>query len=231
LIQLQSIQRVAAKATTQEHLMQMTQHLMARLSRLILASLLPFLACSTAQAGVQYRVNIDTQSLAGSAGYLDFGLVGLADSPSATVSIHSLNGGAALGAPLLDGEAAVQPGGWTLGNGGAFNAILQGWRFGSALFFELDFSGDWLTAMSGSGTSFALKLWDEQFNNVLTLDPAGDLLRIELNAGGQVDVVPLSADGQGIQVQSISHHIPEPGALSLLVLALGLLSLNRRWPH
>lgn len=206
--------------------MQNVTHLIRPFRHLLLGCLLSLLVHS-AHAGVQYGVSIDTQALAGTTGYLDFGMVGLVDSPTATASITQLSGGNPLGAPLLDGEAAAQADGWTLGNGAAFNAVLQGWEFGGVLSFLLDFDGDWLTA-SGSGTTFALKLWDDGFNLLLSKDATGDLLRIELIAGGETAVVPLAADDQAIRVTSVAHSVPEPGALLLVLAALGLMNLHGR---
>lgn len=201
------------------------------LRQLCLGALLSWLALP-AQAGLLYSVSIDTQALAGSNGYLDFGLVGLADSPSASVAISGLAGGSAQGSAQLDGDATAAVDGWSIGNGGAFNAVLQGWNFGTTLSFLLDFNGDWLGTSTGSGTSFAFKLWDDSWNTLLTTDVMGDLLRIELVAGGDSLVSLFAQDAGGtpspVQIETPAHSVPEPAGLGLMLLALGLLTLRAR---
>lgn len=207
------------------------ENMLHALRQLCLGALLSWLALP-AQAGLLYSVSIDTQALAGSNGYLDFGLVGLADSPSASVAISGLAGGGAQGSAQLDGDATATADGWSIGNGDAFNAVLQGWSFGSTLSFLLDFSGDWLGASAGSGTSFAFKLWDDNWNTLLTTDAMGDLLRIELIAGGDSQVSLFAQDAGGapspVEISSPVNTVPEPAGLGLTLLALGLLMLKVR---
>lgn len=119
-------------------------------------------------------MSVDTSSLSGTAGYLDFGFAGLTGSPAATSFVHAVSGGLALGAPLLDGAAIAELDGWRLGNDGAFNAVFQSWQFGSSLQFTIDFGGAWQTATTGSGNTFSLKLWDgEASSTLMTADAAG----------------------------------------------------------
>ena len=177
-----------------------------------------------------YQVSVDTSSLSGSSGYLDFGFAGLADSPAATSFVYALSGGFALGAPLLDGAALVDPHGWRLGNDGDFNAVFQSWQFGSSLQFTVDFGGAWQTATNGSGNTFSLKLWDGgASSSQLTTDSAGDVLRFQLAPGGGVGVETFARDIAGAPSPVTVSAVPEPESCAMLLVGLvAILGTARR---
>lgn len=174
-----------------------------------------------------YHVSVDTAALAGSAGFLDFTLGGLLDSPAAHVSITGLSGGNANGSTVLDGDAGTLAGGWQLGNLGAFNGVYQGWQFGNRLDFDLAFGGDWLSATSGSGSTLAFKLWDTQGQTLLTSDGNGDLLRFELSAGGQVGVNRFPDASGGSPAATVAA-VPEPQSVVLMLVGLAVLGWRLR---
>lgn len=187
------------------------------------------LAMALPASAATYTVSVDTSSLAGQSGYLDFGFAGLADSPAATGTLFGLSGGTALGAAQLDGAASITPGGWQLGTGESFNAVFQSWQFGTQLRFTVDFSGDWLKAGSGSGNSFSLKLWDEAVSMpLLTADGAGDVLRFELSPGGSVGIETFARDSIGTPSVVQVSAVPEPHTYAMLLAGLGLLAMARR---
>ncbi|MCX9156379.1 NF038129 family PEP-CTERM protein [Niveibacterium sp. 24ML] len=201
---------------------------MNTLQRSLIAALAG-LAMALPASAATYAVTVDTSSLAGETGYLDFGFAGLADSPAAISTIFGLAGGSALGAAQLDGAASITTGGWQLGTGEAFNAVFQSWQFGSQLSFSVDFSGDWLSAGSGSGNSFSLKLWDGAVSNtLLTADGAGDVLRFELSPGGSIGVETFARDAFGTPSAVQVSAVPEPQTYAMLLAGLALLGAAKR---
>lgn len=202
--------------------------MMLRLQRLLVGLLAGLLFTLSAHASVVYNVKINTSSLAGTQGSLDLGLIGLADSPLAQVTLSGLTGGSALGGDQLDGDSAVTPGGWRLGNTTGFNAVLAAWQFGQELAFQLTFAGDWENATSGSGTTLAFKLWNDTISNtLLSDDAAGDLFRIDLWPQGGRTVSIFGMDGSSfVTIQQVAA-VPEPASLILLLTGLIALALLR----
>ncbi|GAB3257923.1 NF038129 family PEP-CTERM protein [Chitinimonas naiadis] len=201
---------------------------MKRLQQTLIGLLAGLMLSLTAQASVVYNVKVNTSSLAGTQGYLDLGLIGLADSPLAQAAITGLSGGTALGNDTLDGDSSVIAGGWALGNTTGFNAILSAWEFGQELAFQLVFSGDWEGNGVGSGTTFAFKLWDSAIGNTLLSDDAqGDLFRIDLWPGALVDISTFGTDGTpAATIQQVTA-VPEPTSIALLLAGLLAISLLR----
>ncbi|WP_179958353.1 NF038129 family PEP-CTERM protein [Chitinimonas arctica] len=184
---------------------------------------------ASAGASVSYDIRVDTSSLAGSQGHLDFGLIGLNDSPLAGASITGLSGGSLLGPVQLDGGAAAVAGGWALDNGQAFNAVFGAWQFGQQLGFRLTFSGDWQTNPLGSGNTFAFKLWNQAADaTLLTNDGNGDLLRFELLPAGRIEAVTFDRDGQGHGSPVSITAVPEPETAAMLMAGLMVLAAVKR---
>ena len=192
------------------------------LNSLMAAALL--LASAGAQAG--YRVSIDAGSLAGQSGYVDFSLIGLNDSPASRADIRKLFGIGFNGpAEWADGTTFNADGSVALGSSnGSIADWLQPVWFGQTLQFELDFGGDWQTAGSGSGSTFALKLLDGNYNPLLHTDSDGNLLTAELSPGAP----PVFSQWGSAQVQAV----PEPASWAMFGAGLlVLLAQLRRRPQ
>src|SRR5262249_6211250 len=114
---------------------------------------------------ITYDVSVDTSSLNGQLGFLDFqfnpGGVG-ALAATATITNFQTTGGIPDASSTPIGDASgVLPGTLTLGNSTAFNDLFQGFTYGSNFTFELTLSGPAIGGSGGSvGSSFALSLFD-----------------------------------------------------------------------
>jgi len=182
----------------------------ALFSRALLALTL-MLGAIPAFAGPLYKVAIDTSSFS-TARYLDLQFLGLGSAGPATAHVRGLASDfTGFG---LEGEASGDlAGGFTIGNGGGFNAVLLDLQPGGLFQFEVSFD----RAELGDGTTFSVGLLDETFENLL-----GALVRIELMPG-MGDVV--DAPSAAVDVAAV----PEPSDWALLAAGLLLLGLTRRY--
>jgi len=192
------------------------------LSRLTLVLAFVF-AATTARADLLYRIDINSESLAGSSGYLELSLGGLADAPLATVLIHSSTG-EQLGAVAeqfgaVSGDLLST---LTMASDMGFADLLQHIEFGDLLSLQLRLTGAWLDAVGDSGLTFAVKLWSSDFLPLLSHDAFGDLLRLELVPGGSVQAETFS------EFVTITPLTSVPAPTGLLVMLLGLLLLGRQ---
>ena len=168
------------------------------------------LGAMPAFAGPLYKVAIDTASFT-TARYLDLQFLGLGSAGQATAYVNGLGGD--ITGFTLEGEAAGDlPGGFTIGNGGGFNAVLLDLQPGGLFQFEVSFD----RAELGDGTTFSIGLLDETYENLL-----GALVRIELMPG-MADVVDVP--DSAVMVTAV----PEPSDWALLATGLLLLGLTRR---
>ncbi|MGG7603050.1 NF038129 family PEP-CTERM protein [Massilia sp. BKSP1R2A-1] len=171
------------------------------------------LGAMPAFAGPLYKVAIDTSAPSFStARFLDLQFLGLGSAGPATAYVNGLSGDFA--GFTLDGEATGDlPGGFTIGNGGGFNAVLLDLQPGGLFQFEVSFD----RADLGDGTTFSIGLLDETYENLL-----GALVRIELMPGLD-DVVDVPSGAVDVTA------VPEPSDWALLATGLLLLGLTRRY--
>lgn len=174
-----------------------------------------FASVASAQS---YLVTVDTSSLAGTDGYVNFQF-NPADltAPAAEASILQWVGSTTLlDAPLVEGNVTgALPSTVTMNNGTAFNDYFQSAQFGDALSFIVQFSGN--VSPSTLGTSFALALYAaDGVTPLLTDDISGSLVRFELSATG----IDYLANSSAAQVTPV----PLPAAAWLLLSGIVTLT-------
>jgi len=180
----------------------------------------------------EYLVTVNTASVSGTSGFLEFQFApGDASSQAAFVEIGNFaaSGGSLSGAPVLNGGASGDLSSVLLiDNSTAFNDYFQGFNYGSGYQFILTLGGPAITNPNGtstSGSTFALAMYDSATNPILTTDPSGFAFLVQVNLDGTNTPQNISGDPSLITVTSI----PEPGSLTLLgTAAAGLLGLARR---
>lgn len=191
---------------------------------------LPFYA----HAGlVNYGVTVDTHTLAGTTGSVDFNFnPGLSTSQAASVEVFNLVGSSASGPSFTVGEVVGEiPMTLTFDNAAALNDYFQGLTFGQSLSFGLRFFGPALEnpdGQSSSGSTFAFSLFSDAAGTLPVLTSnglEGFALTVDVNTDGTTSVHNFSAQ---LSVLPTVTSVPEPGTLPLLTLAGVAVALRRR---
>ena len=202
--------------------------------RTLLLLTLLFSFVSVASAGTIYQVTVDTTTISGTAGSLDFQFnPGPLVSQAASLYIFSFasNGtlvaGACLaGGPCLTGNVTgTLPGTVTFDNGTGFNDYFQGFTFASNLIFSVKLYGPAVDSPDGtstSGSTFAFSMFSDAAGTVpvLTSDLTnGFAATIEVNLDGTTTVSNFSAQ-TNISAEPSSVVLIGTAALALVLLRL-----------
>lgn len=181
-----------------------------------------------------YDVTVDTSSITGTSGSLDFNFnPGPLLTQSASLQILNFSSGGTLaGSPTLTGDASgLLPGTLTFDNLTGFNDYFEGFTFGNTLSFDVSFFGPALSAPDGvstSGSTFAFSMFSDQVGMTPTLtsdltDGFGFTLNVNLD--GTTTVTNFSSETSVVPQTS---GIPEPRGIALSAVSLMLVAALRR---
>ena len=177
-----------------------------------------------------FGVTVDTSSISGTAGSLDFNFnPGLLVTQAANLQILDFASDESLaGSPSLTGDVSgALPGTLTFDNGTGFNDYFEGFTYGSTLSFDVMLFGPALSSPDGtatSGSTFAFSMFSDAAGTipVLTSDVVdGFAATIGVNLDGTTTVTNFSPQ---TTVVAAPATIPEPGTFSLMAFGVGL------WP-
>jgi hypothetical protein len=178
------------------------------------AILLLALVCGAgpALAGPTYHVSVNTSTLAGQSGYLDFLFLELGNSAPAVAHLSNFSGAFTPTSFALGDVNGSLAAGVSIGNGSGWNEFAQWANFGGSFGFDVGFD---VLSVLGAGTTLSVALLDSQFGY---LGAAGDIVTIALQPGMSQQV---SFDGSLAAVSA--NAVPEPS--TLLLMASGALLL------
>jgi spore coat protein U-like protein len=209
---------------------------MSKRSSPLIASLLWF--AGVASATTIYDVTVDTSSISGTAGSLDFNFN---PGPSATqsASLQILNfasdGTLAGACPCGTGDVSGQlPATVTFDNGTGFNDYFDDFTFGTTISFDVGLYGPALSSPDGvstSGSTFAFSMFSDAAGTIpaLTSDTIdGFAFTVDVNLDGTTTVTNFSSQ---TDVGSGASAVPEPSTLALLGTAMALLGTLRFRQH
>jgi len=196
---------------------------------------------SAASAGpITYGVTVDTSSIAGTAGSLDFNFnPGPFVTQAASLQILSFSGdGTLAGSSTLTGDVSgALPATLTFDNGTGFNDYFEGFTFGATLAFNVSLYGPALSSPDGvstSGSTFALSMFSDPAGTIpaLTTDTTdGFAFTVDVNLDGTTTVSDFSSQ---TGVEQVGSSVPEPSSLILLgtVVILGaMVRFRERFRH
>lgn len=196
-----------------------------KLNKLLLVVLTCFAWACAFGDSITYSVSVNTSSIAGASGSLDFQFnPGPNTTQAASIEILGFSGGA-LGSPTVTGDVTgTLPGAVTIDNGSIFNDYFTGYTFGSALSFDVSLSGPALTSPNGtssSGSAFAFSMFSDAGGTIpaLTNDPNGFAVTIGVNLDGSTTAATSSAQ--------TNVSAPEPSTVLLLSLGVGTMLIRR----
>jgi hypothetical protein len=196
-------------------------------------------AAVTSATPVTYELNVDTSSISGTMGSLDFNFNPgpLATQPASLQILNFSTNGALAGAcPCGTGDVTGQlPANLTFDNGSGFNDYFDGFTFGTAISFNVNLYGPALTTPDGvstSGSVFAFSMFSDTAGTIpaLTSDTTdGFALTVNVNLDGTTTLTNFSAQAD---VGSVGSAVPEPSGFAVvgIVMAVcgGLSSWGRR---
>jgi PEP-CTERM motif len=189
---------------------------------------------SLASAGpITYDVTVDTSSIAGTAGSLDFNFnPGPLVTQAASLQILNFASDGSLvncaanvqGFCPTGDVSGVLPATLTFDNGTAFNDYFDGFTFGTTISFDVSLYGPALSAPDGvstSGSAFAFSMFSDAAGTVpvLTADTTdGFAVTVNVNLDGTTTVTNFSS--QTSVVPAMGGSTPEPSGLALLGVGL-----------
>jgi len=206
---------------------------MSKRASLLVASFLFFAAVASASP-ITYGVTVNTSSIFGTVGSLDFNFnPGPLVTQSALLqTLNFTSDGVLAGAcPCGIGDVSGQlPATITFDNGAGLNDYFDDFTFGSTISFQVSLYGPALSSPDGvstSGSTFAFGMFSDAAGTipVLTTDTTdGFAFTVGVNLDGTTTVTNFSSQ---TDVGSGTSTIPEPSSLALLGMAMTSLGTRR----
>jgi PEP-CTERM motif len=183
--------------------------------------------------GVTYDFAVNTTSVVGQSGSLDFQFnPGALLTQSASLQVLNFTSDGTLGSSVLTGDASgALPGTVLFDNGGGFNDYFTGFTYGSTITFAVNLFGPAVTSPDGvstSGSTFAFSMFSDPAGTVpvLTSDTLnGFAALVGVNLDGSTT---LTNNSSQLTISTPATPVPEPGSLVLLAAGLGALALVLR---
>lgn len=200
--------------------------------RLALGAMLLLLPTSVCYADIMYQVTVDTSSISGTPGSLDFNFnPGPLVTQSASLQILNFtsDGSLTVCAANVQGfcnkgdVTGTLPGTLAFDNGTAFNDYFDGFTFGTTISFEVSLYGPALSSPDGtstSGSTFAFSMFSDSAGTIpaLTADTTdGFAFTADVNLDGTTTVNNFSSQ------TGIVSGVPEPSSLVLIGTVLAFL--------
>jgi hypothetical protein len=188
-----------------------------------------FCAIPALAGPITYDVTVNTSSIAGAAGSLDFNFnPGPLVSQLAQLQILAFtsDGTLAGACPCISGDVTGQlPATLTFDNGTGFNDYFDDFTYGTTISFALSLYGPALSSPDGvstSGSTFAFSMFGDPAGTVpvLTSDTAdGFAFTVNVNLDGTTTATDFSSQ---TNLQQQTSAVPEPGGFVLLGTAISL---------
>lgn len=194
------------------------------------------LCASIASADIiEYTVSVNTSSISGIDGSLDFNFdPGPLVTQAASLQILNFaSDGTLVGSPQPTGDVSGNlPGTLTFDNGAGFNDYFESFTFLTTLNFNVSLYGPALSSPDGvstSGSTFAFSMFSDAAGTmpVLTTDTTdGFAFTVDVNLDGTTTVSDFSSQ---TSVQPTDPTVPEPGGFALLGTALACWGALQLW--
>jgi PEP-CTERM motif len=200
-----------------------------------------FCAASAMAGPITYDVTVNTSSISGTVGSLDFNFnPGPPVTQFAQLQILSFtsDGSLAEACPCGIGDVGGQlPATLTFDNGSGLNDYFDNFTYGSTISFDVSLYGPALSAPDGvstSGSTFAFSMFSDLAGTVPALTSNttfGYAFTIDVNLDGSTTVTNFSPQ-TNVAAQSgggtPSGSVPEPGSFLMVLVALGALAARSR---
>jgi hypothetical protein len=183
---------------------------------------------------IAYEVTVDTSSISGQYGYLDFQFnpgSSTAAAATATITNFSTNGILNPNDPANNdpnntfghwsGSLTSNSNPLTLYND-ADTEFFEGFSYGSRISFEVTLSGNAIGSQAnGTGTAFAFSLYDNTtYNPLLTTDPNGSVITLSVNGNGSTSVETFGQSPTDNTPAASASVVPAPPSIVLLLTAV-----------